>query len=157
MRHETGHSALIVPADFERYRALNAVAEMSPAVWHLRNEVGNPPQSAWQFKTFLDSGALMTVGTDWPVIREPNIFPALQGMLQHGEESINLAAAVDALTINGAVSVGWQDSQGSIEVSKRANFIVLDRNLFEVPTDDIGDTVVLKTVFEGHVVYEAGR
>jgi hypothetical protein len=61
------------------------------------------------------------------------------------------------MTINGAISVGWEKTQGSIEPGKVANFIVLDRNLFEVPVTEIAETRVLKTIFEGKVVYEAGE
>ena len=34
--------------------------------------------------------------------------------------------------------------------------IVLDRNLFEIPVDEIADTKVLTTYFEGRPVYERG-
>lgn len=42
---------------------------------------------------------------------------------------------------------------GSIEVGKEADMLVLDRNLFEVPVEDIDDTKVLSTIFEGKTVY----
>ncbi len=155
IRHETGHSNLIIPEDFSRYRELNAVAEVSPSVWHIfGNTLGSPPQSAWQFKTILETGAIMTTGSDWPVTREPNFFPAVQGMLEHGEESIDLASAIDTLTINGALSVGWDQNAGSIEPGKFANMIVLDQNIFSAPVQEIGKTQVITTVFEGRVVYE---
>ena len=49
------------------------------------------------------------------------------------------------------------EDAGSIERGKLANFIVLDRNLFEVPATAVAETRVLRTVFEGKVVYEAGE
>ncbi len=156
IRHETGHSNLIIPDDFDRYLNLHVVAEMSPAIWHIFGAtLGSPPQPAWQFRTILESGALMTTGSDWPVTPEPNFFPAIQGMLEHGAESIDLVSAIDTLTINGAISLGWDDKAGSIEVGKIANMIVLDRNIFDVPVQDIGKTRVLTTIFEGEVVYTA--
>jgi hypothetical protein len=96
----------------------------------------------------------MTIGTDWPVTNDPNIFPALQGLLDRGYESLDLKTAMLMLTINGAITLGWQDKMGSIEVNKLANMIVLDRNLFEIPHTEIGGTVVLQTIFEGRVVYD---
>ena len=48
-----------------------------------------------------------------------------------------------------------EDRIGSIEEGKYADFLVLDRNLLEIPVDDIDQTDVLKTVFSGEVVYEA--
>ncbi len=156
--HDLAHTNLIAPQDKPRFKKLNAVGEMSPAVWHVFGRtLGNPPQPAWEFKTMLDHDVLMTMGSDWVVTPSPNLFPGLQGILLRGDESIDLVSALKMMTINGAISVGWKKTQGSIEPGKVASFIVLDRNLFEIPLTDIAETRVLKTVFEGKVVYEAGK
>lgn len=97
----------------------------------------------------------MTVGTDWVVTPTPNLFPALEGMLDRGDESLDLPAAINALTINGAFAVGREASSGSLQEGKDADFIVLDRNLFEIPIADISETRVLRTVFEGGTVFNA--
>ena len=110
---------------------------------------------AYQFRTVLDHNTLMTIGSDWVVLPEPNLFPALSGLVDHGDESINLHEAIKAMTLNGAIAVGKQKTYGSIEVGKSADMIVLDRNLFEIPSAQIADTLVLETVFEGQVVYQA--
>ncbi len=158
VRHDLAHTNIITTQDLPRFKKLNAAGEMSPAVWQLFGRtLGNPPQPAWQFKTLLDHGVLMTVGSDWVVAPTPNPFPGLQGMLLRGEESVDLASALRMLTINGAISLGWEKTQGSIERGKLANFIMLDRNLFEVPATAVAETRVLRTVFEGRVVYEAGE
>lgn len=156
IKHDLAHTNIITPQDLPRFRKLNAVAEMSPAVWQLFGRtLGNPPQPAWQFRTLLNHGVLMTLGSDWVVTPTPNLFPGLQGMLLRGEESVDLVSALRMLTINGAISLGWDKTQGSLERGKLATFIVLDRNLFEVPATDVAETRVLRTVFEGKVVYEA--
>lgn len=153
--HELGHTNLMIPSDFSRMKSLNVVGEMSPTIWHLYGPtLGNPPLPAWQFRTLQENGVLMSIGTDWPVTDDPNIFPALQGLLNRGYESLDLDSGLKMMTINGAISLGWQEKQGSIEVGKVANMIVLDRNLFDIPVTEIGGTVVLKTLFEGRVVYE---
>lgn len=156
LRHELGHTNLVTPQDIPRMSQLNVVGDMSPSVWHLYGrQLGKPPQDAWEFKTLLDHGVVMTVGTDWAVTAAPNIFPALEGMLQREEQSIDLVSAIKTMTINGAISLGWEDTSGSIEAGKYADFIVLDRNLFDIPLTDIGETRVLKTVFEGETVYQS--
>ena len=156
LTHDLAHTNLISSQDKPRFKKLNAIGEMSPAVWHqFGRTLGDPPQPSWEFRSLLDHEVLMTAGSDWVVTPSPNLFPGLQGMLQREEQSIDLVSALKMITINGAIAVGWQDSQGSLEPGKVANFIVLDRNLFEVPVDDIGETVVLQTVFEGRVVYAA--
>ena len=76
-------------------------------------------------------------------------------MLDHGAESIDLKSSIEALTLNGAKSVGWENISGSIEVGKFADMIVLDRNLFDITPTEIAETRVLTTIFEGRVVYQA--
>lgn len=156
VRHELGHTNLVIAADHARFAELNTIAEMSPTVWHLYGDtLGNPPRSAWQFHSLLERGAMLTVGTDWPVTTDPNIFPALEGMLDRGSESIGLEAALAAMTLNGAIAVGWDQDQGSISSGKLANLIVLDRNLFDIDVAEISETKVLRTIFEGKTVYQA--
>lgn len=154
--HELGHTGSLIPSDFPRMKSLNVIGEMSPTIWQLYGPtLGNPPLPAWQFRTLHENGVMMTMGTDWPVTDDPNIFPALQGLLDRGYESLDLDTGLKMMTINGAISLGWEKQQGSIEVGKLANLIVLDRNLFDIPQTEIGATNVLKTVFEGRVVYES--
>lgn len=153
--HELGHTGLLIPSDFPRMKALNVNGDMSPTIWHLYGPtLGNPPLPAWQFRTLHENGVLMSMGTDWPVTDDPNIFPALQGLLDRGYESLDLDTGLKMMTINGAISLGWEENLGSIEVGKVANLIVLDRNLFEIPKTQISGTIVLRTVFEGRVVHK---
>ena len=129
---------------------------MSPAVWHLHGRtLGNPPHDAWEFKKIMDAGILMTIGTDWAVTDDPNLFPALEGMLKHGDNSIDLESAVGALTTNGALAVGRERDFGKIEVGKLATFIILDRNIFEIDSSHISETKVISTIFEGRTVYHS--
>jgi predicted amidohydrolase YtcJ len=46
-----------------------------------------------------------------------------------------------------------EDKQGSIEVGKRADLVVIDRNLFDIPASEISDANVTMTVFDGRTVY----
>ena len=56
--------------------------------------------------------------------------------------------------MGGAHALLKEDRIGSLETGKYADFIVLDRNLLEIPVDDISESEVLKTVFNGKVVYD---
>lgn len=149
-RHEIAHAGFIDTSDYARMRELDVVAEMSPALWHLPSS----RPGTFNFATVLDEGILMTVGSDWIITPDPNLFPALQGMLQRGEQSVQLAEALRAMTLEGVRAVGRADDRGSLQVGKSADFIVLDRNLFDVPVEDIGATMVVRTVFEGETVFQ---
>lgn len=153
--HELGHANLVLPSDFPRMQRLNIAADMSPTIWHLYGPtLGNPPLPAWQFRTMQENGVLMSMGTDWPVTDDPNIFPALAGLLDRGYESLDLDTGLKMMTINGATAMGWQAEQGSVEKGKLADLVVLDRHLFEVANGEVGGTRVLHTLFEGEVVYD---
>ena len=71
-------------------------------------------------------------------------------------QAITVEEAIHAYTLGGAHALLREDRIGSIEKGKYADFIVLDRNLLEIPADDISGTEVLATVFSGRVVYEKG-
>jgi len=69
------------------------------------------------------------------------------------EEGTDLLTQLKALTIWGAYYVLREDHLGSLEPGKLADFVVLDRDVFSVPRDDIIDTKVLMTVIGGNTVH----
>ncbi|MBC3421916.1 MULTISPECIES: amidohydrolase [Pseudomonas] len=153
--HEIAHAGFIHVDDRGRLAALRVVAEMSPALWHNTSPEFKSLSTGFKFNTMHRLGTQVTVGSDWIITENPNLFPALQGMLLRGEESVDLETALFMMTLAGAKAVGKQDQFGSLEVGKSADFIVLDRNLFEIEKNEVGDTQVLLTVFKGKAVYSA--
>ena len=108
----------------------------------------------------------MGQGSDWLTAQPtPNPFPAIEGFVTrmnpddpgmgslNPSEAITLEQAIAVTTIEGAAVLGVEDRLGSIEEGKFADMIVLDRNLFEIPPDQIGDTVVLNSILGGEIVY----
>ena len=79
------------------------------------------------------------------------------GAVMNADESVNLETMIAAYTINGAYLMSLEDKQGSIEVGKRADLIVLDRNLFEIPAAEISEANVTMTIFDGRTIYEMFR
>ena len=65
------------------------------------------------------------------------------------EERISLPEALAAFTINAAYTNRDEKDTGSLEVGKRANLAVLDRNLFEIPPTEISDAKVLRDAVRG--------
>lgn len=153
--HEIAHAGFVHPDDRPRLARLGVVAEMSPALWHRKEPEFEPLEAGFKFKSLDALGTHVTIGSDWIITSDPNLFPALQGMLERGDESIDLPTALRMMTLDGARAVGSGAHFGSLEVGKAADFIVLDRNLFEIPTSEVGETRVLSTYFAGEIVYSS--
>ncbi len=77
-----------------------------------------------------------------------------EGPVLNEDERVDLATMIEAYTINGAYQMGLEGEQGSIEVGKRADLVVLDRNLFELAPAEINEARVMMTIFDGRTVYE---
>jgi len=174
--HEVAHCNMIDPLDIPRFKELNVVAECSPIHWYptpLSEEeeklLGRERLNRfYPIKSLIESGALVVYGSDWPFVSSgPSPWPGIEGMITRKDPSgscpgalgedqaVDLRTALRMVTLNGAISMYAGDSTGSIEVGKSADFIVLDRNLFEIPPEDIADIRVEMTVFKGNTVYGA--
>ena len=176
VRHHIGHLMMVHPDDIPRFKELNVIAEFSPALWYpnaltetAKQYVGEERAARWQpIKEFIEAGAPVSYGSDWPA-GTPDADPwrALEGMVTREDpmgampgklgEGIDVATGIRILTMGGAYSMHQDNEVGSIEEGKYADFIVLDRNLLEIAAQEISDTKVLRTYFEGELVYEAQR
>jgi hypothetical protein len=72
----------------------------------------------------------------------------------HPEEALSREQAIRFYTINNARLMFMEDEIGSLEPGKRADFVILDRDLLECPVDEIRETKVLATYVDGRAVYE---
>ena len=173
LRHELAHAGYIHPDDIPRFAALDAVADISPVLWYpspiidaIVSALGPRGEEYFPVRDLLDSGARVAAGTDWPAVA-PNASPWVgieslvsrrdpygqrQGQLWP-EQAVTLEEAIRIYTLNGASALGLDELTGSIDVGKSADLIVLDRNLFKIPVDEIGDTQVDMTFFAGQPVY----
>jgi len=70
------------------------------------------------------------------------------------DEAIPIMDAIKAYTWNAAYLEGSEDEKGSIEPRKHADFVVLDRDITTVDSEEIIETEVLMTIVGGEVVYE---
>jgi len=167
--HEVSHAELVHPDDVPRFAELNVAAEMCPILWYPIPGLDwaswlGPDRKVWPVKNLVESGALVIYGSDWPVVPTPNPWPGIESMVTRAdptgasedtlwpEQSVDLATTIRIFTQNGAIANKVGDSSGSLEIGKDADFIVLDRNIFEVSIADVGETEVLMSVVGGNEV-----
>lgn len=115
---------------------------------------------------FVSSAALAAAGITRQT-PDPSPWPAIQGLVTRRdptgrvpgvhwpEQALDLEQALRYYTINAGQAIGLADVTGSIEVGKSADLAVLDRHLFDTPAEQLGQTRVLATWFEGRLVHEA--
>ncbi|MEM7335113.1 MAG: amidohydrolase [Chloroflexota bacterium] len=175
--HEIAHPQNAHPNDLPRFAQLGAVPDLCPKLWHpsrgkdgaLLPLVGKARlDKSWPIGSYHRSGARMIAGADWPAMSPTfNHWLGIQTLITRRDpeghiqeplgqnEAIDLPTALEIFTINGAKAARHDDVCGSIAVGKYADMIILDRNLFEIPADEIGETRVVKTIFEGEVVFDS--
>jgi len=173
-RPHLAHLQLVDPADWPRFPALGAGANIQP-LWARAEpqmtELTIPFLPAervglhYPFASLRRAGARLVGGSDW-MVSTPNVMQQIEVAVRrvdpdHRErepflpdERIDLVTALDAYTMGGAWANHADDTTGSIEIGKLADLVVLDRDLAHEQLDRIGDAKVVLTVVEGEPVFE---
>jgi len=135
---------------------------------NLNNWAGNIGQErasrAWPWRSILSGGAALAFGSDWPVVTL-NPWPALEMLLTREtpegtpaggwlpEQRLTLEEAIYGYTMGGAYAAKREKTEGSIEVGKLADVIIISQDLFKIEPNQIGNTKVMMTIVGGDVVY----
>ncbi|KAH6643928.1 putative exoenzymes regulatory protein aepA precursor [Boeremia exigua] len=155
-RHEIAHNSGVHDDDFQRYAPLNVTAEMSPAELFVHPvTAGSQGLMDWNFTKMMDAGAHITIGSDWGAVPDPSLFEHMANIVDvvgRGDRSAGGEALCRMMTLNGAMAVGREKELGSIEIGKKANFIVTSQDLSK---GEFKGAKVIRTYFEGERVWDA--
>ena len=168
--HTITHEQFVQPADFPRFRELGVVSALQ-LLWADASqdtiEIVKPYLDSniykWQYpaRSILDSGGIISGASDWPV-SSANVFWAIyQAETRKGPEGVldpsqamPREAMFYAYTRNSAHAMNL-DSIGEIAAGKRADLVLLDRDVLTIPPDEMRDAKVLWTMVAGKTVYRA--
>jgi predicted amidohydrolase YtcJ len=170
-RHRIEHAQVLYSADIPRFAELGVIAAMQPihatSDMYWAGERLGPARlpGAYAWNSVLRSGAVLAFGSDFPVEAvNPmlGIYAAitrqdLEGWPDGGwqaEERLARADAVRAFTLDAAYAAFMEGEVGSLETGKRADFIVLDRDLMLIPALEVPQARVLQTWVDGQRVFE---
>lgn len=178
VRPALAHDEIVDPADYKRFAQLDVTPVLS-FQW------GKPaPDTLGALKDFmgprryalvepqallLNAGARIAYGSDWPVDPLDEWFALKVGVTRTaapdagkeyggtltGQPGMPRAAVLRAITLNAAYTLRQETQTGSLELGKLADLIVLDRNFFTIPAEDIANIKVLQTMVGGKIVYQS--
>jgi predicted amidohydrolase YtcJ len=171
--HRIEHVQHSHPADLKRLAPLGLVASVQPV--HVTDDMAMMDQAcgertrwAYAFRDLLNAGTVLALGSDCPVA-SPNPFWGIHAAVTrqrrdstppggwHPEQRLTVAEAVWGYTMGPAHAAGLSARQGSLTPGKLADLIVLDRDIFVIPPQEIPDTQVLLTILGGRTVYHSAN
>jgi predicted amidohydrolase YtcJ len=168
--HTLTHEQFVRPADFSRFRELGVVsalqllwADASQDTIEIVKPYLDPAIYKWQYpaRSILDNGGIISGASDWPV-SSANVFWAIyQAETRKGPEGVldrsqamPREAMFYAYTRNSARAMNL-DSIGTIAAGKRADLVLLDRDVLTISPEEMRDAKVLWTMVAGKMVYRA--
>jgi predicted amidohydrolase YtcJ len=169
-RHRIEHAQVLDLHDIPRFAQLGIIAAMQPThatsdmYWAVDRLGDDRAPGSYAWRSLLDNGASLAFGSDFPVEQvDPmlGIYAAvtrqdLKGWPEGGwfpEQRLSREEAIHAFTLGAAFSGFAENTTGSLEIGKRADFIVLGRDIMTVPAEQIPLIRVDQTWLDGKPVY----
>lgn len=172
LRHGIVHCQITDEELLNRFKELEVMALVQPIFIDydmniVSDRVGEElSKTSYAWKTMKDKGINVSFGTDAPVEpfdTMPNIYSAVTRKNITGDEEktyiekekMSMEDAIYAYTYESAYASGEEEIKGTISPGKLADFIVLDKDLFNLENDkEILDTKVLETYVGGQLVFK---
>jgi len=162
-------------SDVKRFADLDVIAQSTP-LWASYDEFGKEFVSDDQFNRYFrfnslkEAGVKMSFGSDFPATGAGSLgmSPVFNMEIGHNRqtpeqknapiqpgkhERLDIATLIKGYTLDGAYQIHMDKQIGSIEVGKKADFVILDKDLFDVPRYEIHKVKVVETILGGQTVY----
>jgi hypothetical protein len=166
------HAQHMAAKDFDRFAQLHVIASVQPyhaiddGRWAERRIGHDRSSRTYAFRTFLDHGVRLALGTDWnvaPLNPMLTLYAAttratLDGKNPTGwfpEQKLTIQEAIEAYTIGSAYAEFQENEKGSITVGKLADMVLLSDDVLSIDPVKIREVKVLKTWVGGKLTYDA--
>ena len=170
LRWRIEHAQHLQPSDVPRFAELGVIASMqgihctSDGSW-VPDRLGErrTAEGAYVWKTLIESGAIVTNGTDAPVEDVSPIqsyYASVSRKLPNGSvffpgQRMTRMEALRSYTIHTAYAGFEEDLKGTLSPGKLADVTVLDRDILTIPEDEIPKTRVVYTVVGGKIEFSS--
>jgi len=165
------HAQHIAPKDFDRFASMKVIASVQPyhaiddGRWAERRIGAERIKTTYAFRTLLDKGVRLAIGTDWtvaPLNPMLTLYAAvtratLDGKHPDGwvpEQKITITEAVSAYTSGSAFAEFQDQVKGTIARGKLADLVVVSDDVFNIPPARLRDVQVLTTIAGGKIVHQ---
>lgn len=172
LRHRIEHVQVIHPDDAGRLGQLGVIASMQPI--HATSDMlaadrywGERARLSYAWKTQLDAGAVLAFGSDAPV-ESPNPFWGLHAAVTrrridgtpgtegwYPEQKLSFQQALEGFTVGAAYAAGLEQRRGRLSAGFDADLIVLEKNPFTCPVDEIYAMKPSATMIAGEWIWQA--
>jgi hypothetical protein len=172
-RFKIEHAQHLRRRDIARFGRQNVIASVQPyhaaddGRWCEQRIGPKRAREAYAFRSLLDTGAVLALGTDWTVapldpmltLQAAVTRQTLDGRNPGGWnplEKISVAEAVQGYTVGSAYAEFAEDKKGTLAPGRLADLVMLDQDVFSIDPAEIGRTRVVLTLMDGRVVHDAG-
>jgi len=169
-RWRVEHAQHLRPADIARFGRLGLVAAVQPyhaiddGRWAEGKIGAERVKTTCPFESLRRAGAVLAFGSDWtvaPLSPVLGIYAAVTRRTLDGRnpggwvpgERVSVEEAVRAYTANGAWVEFAEGVKGTVRAGQAADLVVLDRDIFSIPPEDIVKTRVRLTILDGRIIY----
>jgi len=168
LRHRVVHIQICRPDQIERLARLGVVCDIQPVFVpsdiHITKARVGKDRLGWAYawKSMLQKGVLLTGSSDAPV--EPTnpwrgIWAAVNRVDDEGkpeggwlpDQRLTVDEALALFTLNPAKAVGAEDRFGSLRPGKAADLVILDRNIYRTPPEELRQVRPVMTIVGGEV------
>ncbi|MFU2509904.1 amidohydrolase [Pseudoalteromonas sp. ASV78] len=174
LRNRIEHAQIVAPADIPRFKTLKIIPSMQPvhatSDMHMAEQrlTDTQLQGAYAWQTFLKQGSVVAAGSDYPV-ELANPFDGLYSAITRQDhkqlpadgwrvtEALSREDALRAFTLGAAYAAHQEFKLGSLEQGKWADFILIDKDYFKVPVQEIFTIVVNQTWIGGELRYQKAQ
>lgn len=172
-RITNAHTDFVDVDDIKLFGEYNVIANTT-GVWHYGNsdidKIIGLKRAARQFtmKDIIEGGGRMSLGSDRPVdeygpqpLNGIEVAVTRKLMDNHDapvllpeDQCLTVQQCLEGYTINGAYQMRMEDKTGTIEEGKYADLVVLGKNIFDTPQEEIHKIPVDMTIFNGNIVFQ---